>query len=751
MLRFVALSLLLIAVIGGLVYWQWTPISSWVDRTVTGVTQVFGWGLVLLALIVLTLWIVFLNKPRMLLTYWNRWLGMIVLFLAVWGMLSFFKGSGTLEEFSQGGKIGESITHHGGVAGVFIVLALLIAGAFLVVPRGFARLVANIFSWLISRLKKEPVSGAPNIAPATTVHARKDEISEPFPRYKSPAVKPPPAANHSPWLWNKLHKQSSPAPVEGVTTGPVKKAEVAEATPEGPESGDAETASKPDAKQVAQEVWKKYGESPSQVTSDGWRLPAVEILDHTPEVEFSQADNLKKAKLIEESLASYGVEAKVVQINVGPTVTQFGIEPGWDRKMKEVKEKDRNGDVRVKTEEIAKTRVKVDRITSLANDLALVLAAPSIRIEAPVPGKSVVGIEVPNNTSAVVSLRSVVESNVFQKMEARTKMATALGKGAGGESVVGDLTKMPHLLIAGATGSGKTVCIHSIICCLLLYNTPGDLKFIMIDPKRVELTSYNSIPHLATPVIVDTEKALSALRWLSQEMDKRYQTLAAARARNIEAYNKGRQTGKLPYLVLVIDELADLMMTAGDEVEHTLCRLAQLARATGIHLIVATQRPSVDVVTGLIKANFPTRISFAVTSQVDSRTILDIGGAEKLLGKGDMLYAPTEAAKPKRLQGCFVSDPETERIVYFWGNQRREDSSQLKLDDIISLGASSRQDNIPPDPLMEEVRKLAKEHGHISASFLQRHMRIGYPRAARLMEQLEEEGTGDEEGENETG
>ncbi len=359
-------------------------------------------------------------------------------------------------------------------------------------------------------------------------------------------------------------------------------------------------------------------------------------------------------------------------------------------------------------------------------------------MEAPVPGKSVVGIEVPNTTIGVVSMRSVIESNIFQKMLARAKLSVALGKGAGGESVVGDLTKMPHLLIAGATGSGKTVCIHSIICCLLMHNTPGDVRFIMIDPKRVELTSYNSLPHLATPVIVDNDRAILALRGLTQEMDKRYQTLAAVRARNIEAYNKARPNEKLPYIILIVDELADLMMTAGDEVERTLCRLAQLARAVGIHLIVATQRPSVDVVTGLIKANFPTRISFAVTSQIDSRTILDSGGAEKLLGRGDMLYMPTEAAKPKRIQGCFLSDAEIERVVYFWNNQKKEVASQLKMDDLVAA-EEAREEKLPSDPLLEQARKLLKEHEHVSASFLQRHLRIGYPRAARLMEQLEEE------------
>ncbi|MDI6815414.1 MAG: FtsK/SpoIIIE domain-containing protein, partial [Dehalococcoidales bacterium] len=276
----------------------------------------------------------------------------------------------------------------------------------------------------------------------------------------------------------------------------------------------------------------------------------------------------------------------------------------------------------------------------------------------------------------------------------------------------------------------------------LLHNTPNDVRFIMIDPKRVELTPFNSIPHLATPVIVDASKALTILRWLNQEMDKRYRKLATASARNIEGYNRNKHGDeKLPYLILIIDELADLMMAGFDEVEHTLCRLAQLARATGIHLIVATQRPSVDVVTGLIKANFPTRISFAVTSQVDSRTILDMGGAEKLLGKGDMLYMPTEAAKPKRLQGCFVSDTEMERLVYFWGSQRQEEVAQLKIEELVSVPTAARREGFPEDPLLEAARQLAQEHKHISTSFLQRRLHIGYPRAARIMEQLEERST----------
>jgi S-DNA-T family DNA segregation ATPase FtsK/SpoIIIE len=448
----------------------------------------------------------------------------------------------------------------------------------------------------------------------------------------------------------------------------------------------------------------------------------------------------QRARLIEEALASYGVEAKVVQVNIGPTVTQFGVEPGWDKKYKEVREKGKNGSYETKVEEVSRTRVRVDRITSLANDLALALAASSIRIEAPVPGAPVVGIEVPNTVFGSVALRSAIESAGFQKIKARSKLAIALGKGAGGEAMAADLTRMPHLLIAGATGSGKTVCLNSIICCLLLHNSPDDVRFIMIDPKRVELVTFNGVPQLLAPVVVDTDKAIKALRWLNQEMDSRYRQFAKAGARNIEGYNKDRALGEgLPYLVLLIDELADLMMTASDEVEHTLCRLAQLARATGIHLVVATQRPSVDVVTGLIKANFPTRISFAVTSQVDSRTILDMVGAEKLLGRGDMLYMPTEASKPKRLQGSFVSDAEIERLVYFWGNQRQIEVSAVNFDEVAER-LSGGQITAPPDLLFEDAKRLAQEYRHVSTSFLQRRLRIGYPRAARLLEALQQAG-----------
>jgi len=510
-----------------------------------------------------------------------------------------------------------------------------------------------------------------------------------------------------------------------------------------PEAGNvAPSEAKETAAAIAiPELSQEVGKHEPILTASGWQIPPIDILDKPTEAKLDQDDIERRALLIEEALASYGVEAKVVQINTGPTVTQFGVEPGWDRRYKEIKEREKNGNIQVRLEEVSRTRVRIDRITSLASDLALALAVSSIRIEAPVPGKSMVGIEVPNTTFGSVDLRSAVETVAFQRVKARSRLAIALGKGAGGDPVAADLGKMPHLLIAGATGSGKTVCLDSIVGCLLLHNSPEDVRLIMVDPKRVELVAFNGIPHLAAPVIVDLDQAINALRWLNREMDRRYRKLAEARARNIDGYNKDcLPEDKLPYIVLVIDELADLMVAAFDEVEHGVCRLAQLARATGIHIIVATQRPSVDVITGLIKANFPTRISFAVTSHIDSRTILDTVGAEKLLGRGDMLYMPTEASRPKRLQGSFISDAEIERLVDFWARQRRPAPTFIDLGEGGQAPVGGRTISYPQDSLLEEAKRLAQEHEHISSSFLQRRLRIGYPRAARLMEALQQEG-----------
>jgi S-DNA-T family DNA segregation ATPase FtsK/SpoIIIE len=386
----------------------------------------------------------------------------------------------------------------------------------------------------------------------------------------------------------------------------------------------------------------------------------------------------------------------------------------------------------------------VNQITALANDLALALAAPSLRMESPVPGKPFVGIEVPNHTAALVTLRSVIESAQFRRLSVRSRLGLALGKSVGGEAVVADLGKMPHLLIAGATGSGKSVCINAIIACILMHASPEEVRFVMIDPKRVELSAFADIPHLAfSSIITDVDQVVGTLQAVIHEMEARYRRFASLAVRNIESYNRHEACpSKLPYWVVVIDELADLMMAAPYEVERQICRLAQLARATGIHLIVATQRPSVDVVTGLIKANFPTRIAFAMSSQVDSRTILDMAGAEKLLGRGDMLYLPTDAAKPSRLQGVYVSDQEVERLVSFWTQDRFQEVDREVFDHLLeeAKDAAPSEPSSEDDELLERAIGLAREHRSVSTSMLQRRLRIGYPRAARLMDDLEERG-----------
>jgi S-DNA-T family DNA segregation ATPase FtsK/SpoIIIE len=486
----------------------------------------------------------------------------------------------------------------------------------------------------------------------------------------------------------------------------------------------------------------------------GWELPPVDLLVETVEENLRPVDNEARAQLIVDTLASFGVNARVVSTNRGPTVTQFGVEPGWETKTRTIIARDekgkpiydKDGKPQYRTEVVSRTRVRVNRITALANDLALALAAPTIRIEAPVPGRPVIGIEVPNQSTSLVALRSVVESTAFQRVGARSHLALALGKGVSGEPVAADLARMPHLLIAGATGSGKSVCINSIIGCLLMHNTPEDVRIVLIDPKRVELANFAHIPHLVfSKIITDVEDVLGTLKAVIHEMESRYRRFASLGVRNIEAFNKSpRATHRLPYWVVIIDELADLMMAAPIDVERQTCRLAQLARATGIHLVIATQRPSVDVVTGLIKANFPTRIAFAVSSQVDSRTILDGGGAEKLLGRGDMLFMPTDASKPKRLQGSFVSDAELDRIVAWWTNDRfrhlKPDVEDHLIDEAREAAGEEVERGDEEDPLYEAARELAVQHTRVSTSLLQRRLHVGYPRAARLIDLLEEEG-----------
>jgi S-DNA-T family DNA segregation ATPase FtsK/SpoIIIE len=467
-----------------------------------------------------------------------------------------------------------------------------------------------------------------------------------------------------------------------------------------------------------------------------WQLPDVkQILDSGSAPAVNEEFIEQRSRLIQETLASFGAPVQVVEINRGPTITQFGVEPLF-----------------VETRS-GRTKVRVNKIASLADDLALALAAPRIRIQAPVPGHSYVGIEVPNDEMTLVALRDILESDTFQRN--RNALKFALGKDVTGHPISANLESMPHLLIAGTTGSGKSVCVNAILTCFLLHNTPDDLRLILVDPKRVELTGYNGVPHLLAPVVVEIDRVIGALQWMTREMDKRYHMFAQAGSRNITDYNarmKLQGGKKLPFLIVVIDELADLMMIAPGETEQTITRLAQLARATGIHMILATQRPSVDVVTGLIKANFPARIAFAVASNTDSRVILDQPGAERLLGRGDMLFQAPDAPSAARLQGVFVSDSEIQNLVEFWRTQAGAANPYAapgapvdvpKSDIPLKQTAMFEEMEAPGsngDPLLAEAIDLVRREGRASVSMLQRRMRIGYTRAARIVDMMEEKG-----------
>jgi len=448
---------------------------------------------------------------------------------------------------------------------------------------------------------------------------------------------------------------------------------------------------------------------------DLWKLPDFDLLD--PVVKRVIIQDTETSKQLEKVLLDFGVKAKVIRVTRGPVITRYELAPA--------------------------PGVKISKIVNLADDIALGLAARDVRIEAPIPGKAAIGIEVPNKHARSVPLREVLETSSFG--EHSSKLKVALGKDIADQPIIGDLIKMPHLLVAGATGSGKSVCITTIINSILYNATPDEVKFLLVDPKMVELSQYNGIPHLLAPVVVDPKKAASALKWIVKEMENRYELFAAAGVRDIERYNKmkaGETVGckpALPFIVVIIDELADLMMVAAGEVEEAICRLAQMARAAGIHLVIATQRPSVDVITGVIKANIPSRISFAVSSQIDSRTILDATGAEKLLGRGDMLYSPLGVNKALRVQGCLVTDDEVQRVITHWkelGRPEYLDPARLFAETMVK----NEDSNGPDDGLYIDAGQLFIRTGIASVSFLQRKLKLGYTRAARLMDMLQEQG-----------
>ena len=749
----------------------------------------------------------------------RRAAGGAALAVALWGIVGAFTPQGqlggvSLAEHSLGGDVGMALASE---RGAILTVLLIVGGAFLIAPKQSSATTRWIQAAL-ARSLRAAAARAPGIGAAIArlcwtglcwlagvlAQALRDcaeslqiALAERRAAAERARLAAEAAATPAQWTMQPALATAPAAPAAPVAPPPLAAAPPPPVEPPAAQP-EPEAAPQAEARPPAKRTLKRQA-------TDGWRLPPIELLEPDG-AAVSSASADESAQIIVDTLASFGVDARVAEINRGPSVTQFGIEPGWEVKTRQMAVRgsdgkpllDDDGQPVTKTEEVGRTRVRVNRITRLANDLALALSAPSIRVEAPVPGRPVIGIEVPNAETSVVALRGLLESDEYRKAIEKGALPIALGRDVRGRAVVADLAKMPHVLIAGATGSGKSVCINTVITSLLMYQSPQQLRLVLVDPKRVELTGYAAVPHLQlSHVVTEADEVVQVLGIVVGEMDRRYRLLEQSGARNIASYNK--QAGAdnpLPYWVVVLDELADMMMAAPVEVEQQLVRLAQLARATGIHLVVATQRPSVDVVTGLIKANFPTRVAFATTSQTDARVIMDQTGAEKLLGRGDMLYMSSDSIKPRRVQGAYVSDEEIDRVIEAWTAENQPKPERSTIDEMIedivqdaeaepetraALEANRENETlrdtlrtamaadeaeaeveeeedaleaIVPSPMVEreieqsverdtrfeEAAALAGEHARVSASLLQRRLRIGLPRAERLIDQLERAG-----------
>jgi hypothetical protein len=611
------------------------------------------------------------------------------------------------------------------------IWAGLVAFSILLIAAG-AGIASRISAWRASRGVTGPT--AEELMNGATVGTEADQMEHPS--FTTDKPEPPLAGNVRPDL---LVTEVDPAaetivdPTERTITADVETLIDDEEDPLGPDDAQDEDGTLDGVPGLLAPILPGFLHVPPFV----WPLPDIGILKTAPEGGVPESEIEATSELIVQTLADHGIEVSIGDVRVGPRVTMYGIVPGWGRGRgsRKLAEEQVPGNERSS----GRQRVRVDNILAREKDLALSLASPSLRFEAPVPGASLVGIEVPNSRPTPVTLRTVIESDAYEEFIAEAPLPIPLGVGSGGENVIIDLTRMPHLLIAGATGSGKSVCMNTIATGLLMSRTPEQVRIVMIDPKRVELTPYTGVPHLYAPPVVEAHVAVGILKALVEEMTDRFKVLESAGVRNIIAYND-QATTKMPYLVLMVDELADLMLTSASEVERLLCRLAQLGRATGIHLIVATQRPSVDVVTGLIKANFPSRISFGVSSQIDSRTIIDGPGAEKLLGKGDMLFLPIDKPKPIRIQGAFLGDPEVSAVVDFWKNV--DGPKMPKLEPVMMSSESGDFGDGGHDggSIFDKAVEMSNEHKTLSVSLLQRRLKIGYPRAARVMDELVEAG-----------
>ena len=705
---------------------------TWAVDAWTGATErvllALGAGVIPVALWALVVVATARYRPFALVRRWRLLIGSAALVVAALAILAYFEASLPVTgQANLGGSYGLQVRGDNAVLGLVRLAIPGLLGLWVVMPRrspGVVRWTAARLRWagallpLITRVGQAGrVTGRLFSRIAASAPRRRDGEGARLARDIGDVLTSGQAAGN---------------PESALPAAPMAAPMAPEALP----PGDGSVTTKSHARETG------AGGGNQKAPAADWALPSLSLLTPAGPVVVAGDEQAAVARLIEDTLGQHGVEVSVAEVRPGPTVTMYGLVPGWNRRGSRVGgDTDKDREVR--------NRVKVDSIVAREKDLALALAAPSLRIEAPVPGESVVGVEVPNRRGTMVPIRAVMESDAYNDLVDDSRLAVALGQATAGEPVVLDLASMPHLLIAGATGSGKSVCINSIVASLIAHHQPSKVRLLLVDPKRVELTPYNGIPHLLTPVIVDTDRVVRLLRGAIQEMLRRYRLLEGAGVRNLQSYNRSHKAAEhLPYLVICIDELADLMMTSSFDVEQAICRLAQLGRATGIHLVVATQRPSVDVVTGLIKANFPSRISFAVASQVDSRTILDTVGADRLLGRGDMLFLAPDSAKPRRVQGVFLSEEETEALAEHWRHQTGPALPEIPLEELAREaetasamgGANEDASGDDHDTLFQKALDLAGRSRQLSTSLLQRRLRIGYPRAARLMDQLEDEG-----------
>ena len=705
-------------------------VAPWQDL----LSMLLGWGIAfaapLLAGLAVMLWMRRVPAER-----WMAASGALVVALAVLGMFHLWVG-GTAEAVATGeggGAVGFAVSGllagALGIAGAWIVLVLVVAvGLLLYFNMTIGDLVAAYLARRDERREleeREARRGAMRPARADAAIEIQPEPARPglLDRMRERLAGGGDADDEPPVI---LRRERTPVPVNGSGNGHGTKpmpaaAELGAHVPVAAAAvADLEHTEEAHLAEAEDGLDVEGADAALEAVERIWELPALDILADAPESSAAQLDLASKGQRIRETLAHFGIGVKVARIQEGPVVTQYAldVDPG----------------------------IKLSRIEGLADNLALALAARSIRIEAPIPGEPYVGVEIPNAAFDLVTLKEVLASRTFADAAQRSKLSFALGQDVAGQPFIADLAKMPHLLIAGATGSGKSVCVNAIIDSLLMNATPTEVKLILIDPKRVELAQYKGIPHLLTEVIVEPDKAVNALKWTVATMESRYAEFAGRGVRNIAGYNDALRPGqpRMPYIVIVIDELADLMMVSAYEVEATITRIAQLARATGIHLVVATQRPSVQVITGLIKANIPSRIAFAMTSGIDSRTILDTTGAEDLLGRGDMLYQPIDAPRAVRLQGVLVTDREIEDLARHWraqgGPQYRPEITAPKRDGKSGGRPGEDDEDDDADALLSQAIDIVRRSDKASASLLQRRLRVGYARAARILDQMEDRG-----------